>query len=118
MYVCRRARVPYYRTANKIPIFSHYFKHFYSSNRFQLRAYLKSTGPFKDVTFQDSGLSNPHFTCKRNLTKIYHVYKKLLPDMRTRLIDIDLQVYYSSVEGQARTAYHLLVRISLSTNNP
>ena len=92
-------------------------QHFYFSNRFQLRAYLKSTGPFQDVTFQDSGLSTPHFTCKRNLTKIYHVYKNL-PDMRSRLIDKNMQVYYSPVEGQVRTVYHLLVRINLSRINP
>ncbi|XP_078344150.1 protocadherin Fat 4-like isoform X4 [Oculina patagonica] len=30
--------------------------------RFQLRAYLKSTGPFEDVSFQDSDLSSAHFT--------------------------------------------------------
>ena len=30
--------------------------------RFQLRAYLKSKGPFKDVEFQDSDLTDAHFT--------------------------------------------------------
>ncbi|XP_044177360.1 cadherin EGF LAG seven-pass G-type receptor 3-like isoform X5 [Acropora millepora] len=30
--------------------------------RFQLRAYLKSTGPFSDVEIQDSALSDPHYT--------------------------------------------------------
>ena len=100
------------------PNFPHYFKQdFYSSNRFQLRAFLKSTGPFQDVTFQDSGLSNPHFTGKRNLTKIYHAYKNI-PDTRTRLIDKNVQVYYPPVEGQAKAAYHSLVGINLSTVNP
>lgn len=38
--------------------------------------------------------------------------------MRSRLIDKNMQVCYSPVEGQVRTVYHLLVRINLSRINP
>lgn len=38
--------------------------------------------------------------------------------MGTRLIDKDIQVYYSPVDGEVRTANHVLVRINLSTIKP
>ena len=46
--------LPEHKNAYKSP--------FFSFCRFQLRAYLKSTGPFKDVEFQENDFSDPHIT--------------------------------------------------------
>ena len=54
-------------------------------NRFQLRAYLKSTGPFEDVSFQDNDLSNPHFTGMLN--------KKIVTKTRTYLLTYFQKTY-------------------------